>query len=117
MREVRFTAAVGCPSNVEFVPDDAVNAWADGSRVMVSAGLLRYCATDSDLALVLAHEMAHNLLHHRQRLAAEGITTDVAPPITSAGMREMRETEEEADRFAVDLATTAAYDLSDAPTF
>jgi hypothetical protein len=116
-REIRFTAAVGCPSDVELIPDDAVNAWADGSRVMVSEGLLRRCATDGDLALVLGHEMAHNLLHHRERLAAEGSSANGLLPLTTAGSRAMRQTEEEADRLAVTLATTAAYDLSTAETF
>ncbi len=118
-REVRFMAEAGCPSNVELVPGDIVNAWADGTRVMVSAALLGRCTTDGDLALVIGHEMAHNLLHHRLRLAAEGIAANTLLPgaVGSNGMRAVRETEEEADRLAVSLATTAAYDLSDAEPF
>ena len=38
-------------------------------------------------------------------------------PLTAAGSRKMRETEEEADRLAVHLVDTAAYDLSDAESF
>ena len=116
-REVRFAAEAGCPSNVELVPGDAVNAWADGTGVMVSEGLLRLCEFDDDLALVLAHEMAHNLLHHRERLAAKGIATDGLLPLTAAASQEMRMTEEEADLLAVSLVTTAAYDLSNAEAF
>jgi hypothetical protein len=118
-RDVRFLAESGCPSNVELVPGDTVNAWADGERVMVSEGLLRRCATDGDLALVIGHEMAHNLLHHRRRLAAEGIVANTLLPAATGphDLRKVRETEEEADRLAVSLATMAAYDLGDAEPF
>jgi predicted Zn-dependent protease len=113
-RDVRFGAVFGCPSNVELVPGDAVNAWADGSRVIVGEGLLRLCATDADLALVIAHEMAHNLLRHRERLpaASSGLLAS-----TGAGSAAMRESEEAADRLAVGLAKAAAYDLSGAEPF
>lgn len=118
-RDVRFVAESGCPANVELILGDAVNSWADGERVMVSEGLLRRCATDGDLALVIGHEMAHNLLHHRRRLAAEGVVANTLLPAAAGprDMREVRETEEQADRLAVGLADAAGYDLSDAESF
>jgi Zn-dependent protease with chaperone function len=117
VRVVQFDAESGCATNVELVPGDAVNAWADGTHVMVSDGLLARCATDDDLALVIGHEMAHNLLHHRQRLAAEGISANSLLPATAGASRAMQETEEEADRLAVGLAMAAAYDLGYAEPF
>lgn len=117
VRTVRFEAENGCPSNVELVPGNAVNAWADGARVILSDGLLARCETDGDLALVIGHEMAHNLLRHRRRLAAEGISPNSLLPASEGASREMRDTEEEADRLAVSLATTAAYDLAGAELF
>jgi len=116
-RKVTFLAETGCPSNVELIPGPELNAWADGTRVMVSEGLVRHSATDDDLALVIGHEMAHNLLHHRRRLAAEGVLASGLLPLTEAGTAAMRETEEEADRLAVSLATNASYDLSGAASF
>jgi hypothetical protein len=116
-RRVTFAAESGCASNVELVARREVNAWADGARVMVSQGLLAQCATDDDLALVIGHEMAHNLLHHRSRLAAAGISENGLLPLSETGSREMRETEEEADRLAVGMGITAGYDLSAAETF
>ncbi len=117
VRDLRFAAKLGCPSNVELVTGEDVNAWADGSRVMIGEGLLRRCATDDELALVIGHEMAHNLLHHRRRLAAEGISVNGLLPLTATASSEVRATEEEADRFAVTLATTAHFDLSGAASF
>ena len=93
------------------IPGDAVNAWADGARIVVGEGLLRRCGSDADLALIVAHEMAHNLLHHRQRLAALGVSADPSAPVSTAAAVQVRETEEEADRLAVQLASEAGYDL------
>lgn len=116
-RDVQFAAAQGCPSTVELIPGAALNAWADGGRVMVSEGLLDKCLTDDDLALVIGHELAHNLLHHRRRLAAEGIVANSLLPMTGAASQAIRDTEEEADRTGVALATAAGYDLAGAPSF
>ena len=112
-RDVRFSAETGCASRVELVPGTAVNAWSDGSRVIVSDGLLQLCDTDADLALVIAHEMSHNLLHHRQRLSGAGGLL----PFAGGELAEMRESEEEADGLGVRLATAAGYDLSGAESF
>jgi hypothetical protein len=117
-RTVRFTAEQGCSSAIELVLDAVVNASADGRRVMISEGLLARCTTESDLALVIAHELAHNLLHHADRLARAGISTSNGfLHATASGTAEMRKTEEEADRLGVRLAVAAGYDLSGAASF
>jgi len=115
LRDVRLVPELGCTSNVELVPGHDVNAWADGERVVISTGIVAQCVTDGDLALVIAHELAHNLLHHAERLARADAETSAAP----AGARSaaMRETEEEADRLGVRLATAASYDLRGAGPF
>jgi membrane-associated protease RseP (regulator of RpoE activity) len=114
---ISFKAESGCPSAVELVPGEDVNAWADGSRVVVSSAILAHCRTDDDLALVIAHEMAHNLLHHPARLAAAHGSTSGRLGLIGSGSAEMRETEEEADDLAVKLAKAAAYDLRGAESF
>ena len=43
---------------------DAVNAYADGTALHVNRGLLRAVASDDALAMVLAHEIAHNCQLH-----------------------------------------------------
>lgn len=116
LRTVRFTADAGCAANVELVTGTEVNAWADGRQVLVSDGLVAHCATDGDLALVIGHELAHNFLHHSQRLAASG-SASRRLRLTGTGSAEMRQTEEEADRLGVRLASAAAYDLSDSLSF
>jgi len=44
--------------------DDKINAYADGEQIIVSQGMMRFIESDEELALVLSHEMAHNLLRH-----------------------------------------------------
>lgn len=116
-RDMQFAAELGCPALVELVPGEDVNAWADGARIVVSAGLLARCATDADLALVIGHELAHNLLRHGRKpspAARDAALFSLLPEIGPIGSSER---EEEADRLAVRLAGAAAYDLGGAEAF
>lgn len=113
---VRFTAEQGCRSTAEFDPGTAVNASADGKRVMVSAGLLARCTDDGDIALVIAHELAHNLLHHAAKLARAGIVSGFLPGRGAADAA-IEATEEEADALGVHLAMAAGYDLGHSAAF
>lgn len=115
-KDVRFRADLGCSSQVELVPDPDVNAWADGRRVMITTAILDQCGTDDELALVIAHEMGHNLLGHRHLLAAAGAESNLLP-VGEAGTAMGRRTEEEADRFAVAMVRAAGYDLGQALPF
>jgi predicted Zn-dependent protease len=116
-RHVRFRADRGCPADVELLPGDDVNAWADGERVVVSAGILRRSRGDDDLALVIAHELAHNLLRHGRGSVIETDRrgTLFLPSGTAVGGTQRAE--EEADRLAVKLAKAAGYNLSGAAAF
>jgi beta-barrel assembly-enhancing protease len=41
-----------------------INASADGDSIMVSKGIVRFAENDDELALVIAHELAHNVMQH-----------------------------------------------------
>lgn len=43
---------------------EGVNAYADGENIFVTRGMMRFAATDDELALVIAHELAHNAMDH-----------------------------------------------------
>jgi hypothetical protein len=116
VHDLQFTADMGCPAFVELVLGEDANAWADGARIVVSDGLLAHCATDDDLALVIGHELAHNLLRHGPKASA-GEAAGLLSLIPAGGSIESTESEEEADRLAVRLAGAAAYDLSGAEAF
>lgn len=53
-----------CNFRLLFQGSDDVNAYADGANIVVQGGLLRMLPDDRDLAIVLGHELAHNLMGH-----------------------------------------------------
>ena len=55
----------GCYFFFEFDSrDETINAYADGKKIVVAGGMMRFIASDEELAMVMAHEMSHNLLSH-----------------------------------------------------
>jgi hypothetical protein len=83
------------------------DAGADGTRVRVTSGLIEYVSDDDELAAVVAHEMAHNLLDHRQLIEAT----------KSGKTKVIKATEAEADRLSVWLMANAGYDPEAAISF
>lgn len=53
-----------CGYPVVLRESDAVNAFADGKRIMITKGMMRFAQDDQDLALVIAHELGHNVMGH-----------------------------------------------------
>ncbi|MCE9507761.1 MAG: M48 family metalloprotease [Alphaproteobacteria bacterium] len=41
-----------------------LNAQSDGSRIVIDKGIVRFTENDNELALVIAHELGHNAMHH-----------------------------------------------------
>lgn len=117
VRDLQIAAETGCPAFVELVPGEDVNAWADGARIVVSTGLLARCANDDDLALVIGHELAHNLLRHGGKPSLEDEAAGLLSLLPAGGPIGSSEREEEADRLAVVLAGAAAFDLGRAEAF
>ncbi len=54
------------PCSFDFVMDSdgGLNAYADGSSIHVTPLMVELADTDEQLALVLSHEMAHNIMAH-----------------------------------------------------
>jgi Zn-dependent protease with chaperone function len=55
-----------CSFPVVVGPGDDVNAYADGSKVVIQKGMMRFAESDDEIALVVAHELAHNAMTHVQ---------------------------------------------------
>ncbi|MEO7248332.1 MAG: M48 family metalloprotease [Novosphingobium sp.] len=81
---------------------------ANGGRIVagVSQKILSLAASDDEAAFVTAHELAHVLLRHSARLAAQG-----------RKVRNVLVTEREADRLALWLMANAGFDPAAAPVF
>jgi beta-barrel assembly-enhancing protease len=76
----------------------AIDAGADGDGVRVTAGLMEFASDDQEMAAAVAHELAHNLLDHRQQIKGNQSTKAVLA------------TEIEADRLSVWLMANAGYE-------
>jgi hypothetical protein len=106
----------GCASRFQLIPSGRLNAEADGRYVQVTTAIAAYVADDAELAAVLAHEFAHNILGHRVRLDASRVSRGFFGNFGRSA-RNIRETEIEADRFSVYLLDRAGYDPEAAVRF
>jgi peptidase M48-like protein/PDZ domain-containing protein len=98
----------GCPARVRLARSNQANAFATGTYVVVTTRILDALRSDDELAIIIGHELAHNILHHKQRLEGEqgaSGSSDSKPLRTRAS-------EEEADRLGLRLAAAAGYDLN-----
>jgi hypothetical protein len=113
---VTVEAVRGCATRFQLVPGARLNAQADGVYVQVTTALAQYAQDDGELAAILAHEFAHNVLGHRVRLNQAGVRRGL---LANFGMnaRRIRETEVEADRLSVYLMARAGYDPEAAVRF
>jgi beta-barrel assembly-enhancing protease len=96
---INVYAKPGCTSRVVVEPGGKLNAYADGTYVKLTSSVAEYAADEGELAAIIAHEMAHNLLGHQARLDATG-----------RSRANILETEIEADKFSVRLLAGAGYD-------
>jgi beta-barrel assembly-enhancing protease len=91
--QISLPAEAGCGSFFQVVPGGLHNTQADGRYVQISQGMLDLAQSDDELAVVTAHELAHNVLDRMGHKA-------------SAKQGEM-----DADRVGVWLMARADYDM------
>jgi hypothetical protein len=104
-RNATLSGAPACGGRVTYIADGPLNAWSDGDNVAVSAAMMRFARNNDELAFVVAHEMAHNLLHHAEQPGH--------PPTWMAmfgiGTQGIKRNEIAADEFAVDLLDRTSF--------
>lgn len=71
-------------------------------QILFSQGLVKRLPNESELAFVLAHELAHEILKHQENMSSENI--EPSPAEFARGM------ELDADRAAIGLVAYAGYD-------
>ena len=59
--------ACNFPVRVDHDSND-INAYADGKQIVITRGIIRFTENEEELALVIAHELAHNALTHVSKL-------------------------------------------------
>ena len=113
-RELTVTLGshAACLGRVRLARSSQVNAFANGFKVVMTTAMLDFLASDDELAIVLGHEMAHNILNHPSSREDEGLLAGLGIEASAKWKRE-----EAADRFGLRLVHAAGYDLGAAIPF
>lgn len=106
--DIDIVAERGCASRFQIVPGTRIRAGADGRYVQLTSAIAAFAGSDEELAALVSHELAHNILQHRRRLNAAGVDRGVLRHF-GRNARLFRETEAEADRMSVHLMAAAGY--------
>ena len=126
-----ITPVEGCDYPLILTGDSAVNAFADGNSVYVTQGMMDFTKTDDELALVIAHELAHNTMRHidaKRTNAMGGLVIDiligVLTGVDTQGMFTQnfaqaysQEFESEADYVGLYMSQISGYDITEAAYF
>lgn len=111
-------------------PDD-INAFADGKRLVITRGMMRFTKDDIELATVVAHELAHNAMKHidkRQGNVILGTILDILIGAKTgvdtggmfgnlAGLAYSQDFEAEADYVGLYMMALAGMEIASAPNF
>ena len=120
-RNVVVAPVKACAFSVTVVDGDVVNAFADGTTITVTVGMLRFIQDDTELAFVISHDLGHNLIKH---LAAKS-GNEVSDLLATIGFTKLPldpdspadELEAEADYVGLYLMASAGGQIDRAPQF
>lgn len=96
---VLLRARYGCGGNLTLSTSSIRNAWADGKHIVVTTGMADLARSDDEIAFVIAHEMAHNILEHSREAGGK----------RGSSSARVRRGEIEADSLAVRLMSNGGY--------
>ncbi|SOB86592.1 PDZ domain-containing protein [Sphingomonas guangdongensis] len=106
-RTLRIAPVPQCRSRFELLISDRWEASADGDMVQVASRFLEL--GDEAATVIVAHELAHNILRHPARLRAARAGSGVLAEFGRSA-RLYRRTEDEADVLSVYLLANAGFD-------
>ncbi len=119
---VNVPLTLACAFAIDVGNAQQVNAYADGRRILLTRGLLDSFTNDEDVAVVIAREIAHNVLQHAKQLQQMATLSMVIDNLllfkpdqiaanSSNGIKITPEKmDQEADRLALFMLTRAGYD-------
>ena len=131
-----LTSSVGCNYPIQLVSTELLFAGSDGKRIIVGTGLFNHIPDDREVAVIVSHELAHNVLKHREKkegnraiggavglifdigLLAAGINTQGAisqAAMDAGGKAYSQDFEFEADYLALYMLARAGFDIGVAP--
>jgi len=118
-RQMRLTldSVPGCLGRVRLARSTQLNAFANGRYVVMTTAMLNFLRGDDELAVVLAHELSHNILRHPALLDEQGVPKRGLLRGIGKNAKRVWRTEEEADRLGIRLMAAAGYDVGAAIPF
>lgn len=130
LMKMKVTPAAIADYKVVLSSKQSINARATGNRIIINRGLLRFAQTDRELALVIAHEIAHNVMGHVRAVLANyalGALADAAVTSvglitgnligTAAALSHAKGFESEADYVGLYIVALAGMPIGHAPEF
>lgn len=117
--------------NLVLVANDQINAMSDGQNIIIFSGMMRTAENDDELAFVVAHEIAHNVLGHVRKKRGNVILGSIldflilgVTGVSTGGLfgqlgsaAHSKGFESEADYAGLYIAARAGYDVSGAVYF
>jgi len=94
----RIRPDTACDISTKVISSEDINGHTDGREVLITSALMRSVPDDTNLALVIAHEMAHVIASHIDETPSQAL-------------------ELEADRMALVLMARAGYDVQAAVSY
>jgi predicted Zn-dependent protease len=130
-QQVTITPKKSCAGRALAADSTSINAYADGQNVIVTTGMMNFAKQDSELALVIGHELAHNSRKHveaKKKNAMLGMVLGaVVTGVTGVNVMGLgqglgagafsQSFEYEADYVGLYHTARAGYDITDAPHF
>ena len=114
--DVILSAPLVCASDFQIDPSAQFDAGAQGNMVSITSAFAEYAADEAELAAIVAHELAHNILQHRARLDAAKVNRGLGRSFGKS-RQAILATEIEADQLSVWLLANAGYDPAAAIIF
>ena len=133
-----FAQSRKCNFDVALAEEGGLNAYADGEKVVMFPEMVAFTKNDAELALVLSHELAHNIMRHpdstKQNVAVGGILGSLIDSVAAAQgintggalgqlgaqgaqLRYSKGFETEADYVGIYIMQRAGYDVSNVGEF
>lgn len=128
-RELSDNRKTNCSVPVKVVEARDINAYADGKTAYINTGMIDFSSNDEELAVIIAHEMAHNILMHGDKKKTNGLIGEIigagVQVATGVDARQLfhdlgrltysQAFESEADYVGLYLVARAGYDYSKSP--
>lgn len=115
--EAVLASVQGCLGRVRLARSSQTNAFANGRYVVMTTSMLEFLRGDDELAVVLGHEMSHNILRHPTILDEQGVPKGGIARALGKNAKRVWRTEEQADRLGIRLMAAAGYNVQAAIPF